>query len=284
GRYLSVFFLLTFALGIAFQTPVVVFYLIRWGVLDVESLRHQRKGVVLGAFVLAAVITPPDPVTQIMMAVTLIVLYDLGGLLAAPSRTTIVGFSKFAGMLVLAGLVLVGWFRLWPLGEVRALQGTVRVGDEQVARGATAGVTRGSLCSTGSDGAAALSLRAAGPPQVYVAPGTRLQVHAATSLSLYEGSILVSAPAPEVDLTVRTAPATAVVRRGRAELNAPGKDTLTVTVFGGEVDVQSGGQTRVIAAGQTATFRRGGEPADISAAEKRWQELIEAAPGGESGS
>lgn len=279
SRYLSLVFLLTFALAVAFQTPVVVYYLVRWGVLPVESLQRRRKGVILGAFIFAAVITPPDPVTQMMMALTLIVLYDLGGLVAAPSRATFKSFFKFTGAILLVGAVFVAWFRLWPVADVAALSGTVTVGRREVAPGQEARVTRGAVLRTGEDGAARISFGGEGGPVVHLAAEGRLQVHGPRSLSLYAGDCLAANPDPDVELAVSTAPASVVLAGARAELSVPDDDTLTVAVFAGSIQVKAGGQTKRIAAGQSATFRRGGEPADLSDAEKRWQDLMEGEEG-----
>ncbi|MHC5034073.1 MAG: twin-arginine translocase subunit TatC [Planctomycetota bacterium] len=282
SRYLSLFFLLTLALGIAFQTPVVVYYLIRWGVLDVESFQKHRKGVVLGAFIVAAAITPPDPVTQIMMAVTLIVLYDLGGLLAAPSRATAKSFVKFTGTVVIVGVAFVAWYRLWPVAEVTALKGDVSAGGKRIATGWTLKVPRGMVCSTDVAGVARMVLGGSGGAELHLAGGTRLHVHSATNLSLYRGDALVRTPTPAVELTVRTGPARVVLAGSRAELSVPDQDTLTVTVFEGVAQAKAGGQTKHVAAGQSATFRSGGEPVDVSDAERRWQQLIQGGKEGEA--
>jgi len=276
GSYLSLVFLLTAALAVAFQTPVVVFYLIRWGVMDAASLRRRRKGVILGAFIVGALLTPPDPVTQMMMALTLIVLYDLGGLLAAPSWPAFRSFFGFTGAILLAGGLALGWFHLWPVGRLTALRGEVRVGESAVAVGDVVGVKRGAVCRTGADGTARIDLGGGGGAVVHLAPEGRLQLHGPADLSLYAGRCLADCTAGAAELTVRAAPGKALLAGGRAEFATPEPDALTVTTFAGTVQVSAGGQDRRVAAGQTATFRRGGEPADLSDAETRWRALIDA--------
>jgi sec-independent protein translocase protein TatC len=275
GSYFSALFFLSIGLGVAFQTPVVVFCLIRWGVLDPKSLQRHRRAVILGAFVLGAILTPgPDVVTQFMMSITLLVLYDLGGLLAAPSRQAVVGSLRFTGALLAVLAALGAWYAFWPVATASALKGTLTVGKTFVVPGRTARVTRGKVCRTPAGSVARLAFGGAEGPAVYLAGGTALHVHGPTSLSLYSGEMLVVNPNGTRDLAVHTSPATASVAGARASLSAPDADTLKVTVFEGTVQVKAGGQLRHVAAGQTATFRRGGEPADLSEAEQHWADLI----------
>ena len=81
-KYLS-FVLTTFmAFGITFELPVIVIVLVRAGVVSIEQLKQARPYVVVGAFVIGAIFTPPDVLSQIMLAVPLCILYELGILLA----------------------------------------------------------------------------------------------------------------------------------------------------------------------------------------------------------
>jgi sec-independent protein translocase protein TatC len=82
-KYLS-FAMTTFlAFGITFEVPVVVMVLVRFGIVSLEKLRQARPYVVVGAFVIAAVVTPPDVMSQLLLAVPLWLLYELGLILAA---------------------------------------------------------------------------------------------------------------------------------------------------------------------------------------------------------
>ncbi|MBX3671355.1 MAG: twin-arginine translocase subunit TatC [Burkholderiales bacterium] len=66
------------AFGLAFETPVVVVVLVMTGMISVEKLREIRSFVIVGAFVVAAVVTPPDVVSQLMLAIPLCLLYEVG--------------------------------------------------------------------------------------------------------------------------------------------------------------------------------------------------------------
>lgn len=71
------------AFGLTFEVPVVVVVLVRMGLVSVEKLKQFRPYVIVGAFVVAAVVTPPDAVSMMLLAIPLCVLFEVG-LLAAP--------------------------------------------------------------------------------------------------------------------------------------------------------------------------------------------------------
>ena len=69
--------------GIAFEVPVVVFILVRSGIVDIDKLKKIRAYVIAGAFVIAAIVTPPDVISQFMLAIPVWLLYEIGILFAA---------------------------------------------------------------------------------------------------------------------------------------------------------------------------------------------------------
>jgi sec-independent protein translocase protein TatC len=82
SSYLDFVMLLFFAFGVAFEVPVAVVLLAATGLVKIEALRKHRGYVILGIFVIAAILTPPDAVSQCFMAIPMYVLYELGILLA----------------------------------------------------------------------------------------------------------------------------------------------------------------------------------------------------------
>jgi len=77
NEYLSLIMKLIFAFGISFQLPVVLSLLARVGIVDAKFLKDRRKYVVVMIFAAAAILTPPDPITQIGLAIPLLILYEL---------------------------------------------------------------------------------------------------------------------------------------------------------------------------------------------------------------
>lgn len=77
-QYLSFVMTLFIAFGLTFEVPVVVILLAKVGVVNVQKLREARPYVIVGAFVIAAIITPPDVISQFMLAVPMITLYEVG--------------------------------------------------------------------------------------------------------------------------------------------------------------------------------------------------------------
>lgn len=70
------------AFGLTFEVPVVVIVLVRMGLVTVEKLKQIRPYVIVGAFVIAAIVTPPDVVSQLLLAIPLALLYEVGLFLA----------------------------------------------------------------------------------------------------------------------------------------------------------------------------------------------------------
>ena len=87
--YLSFVMTMFMAFGLSFEVPVALVVLVKLGVVKVEKLKEWRSYFVVGAFVVAAVVTPPDVVSQLALAVPMCLLYELGILAATlASKTT----------------------------------------------------------------------------------------------------------------------------------------------------------------------------------------------------
>ena len=82
-KYFSFVLTMFLAFGVTFEVPIIVIVLVKIGLVDVVKLREWRPYVIVGAFVVGAVFTPPDVISQFMMAVPLWLLYELGIVLAS---------------------------------------------------------------------------------------------------------------------------------------------------------------------------------------------------------
>ena len=79
GNYVSFVVQIVFSMGLVFELPVIVFFLAKIGVVSHQWLGRQRKWAFVAAFILAAIITPtPDPINQTIVAVPIVLLYELG--------------------------------------------------------------------------------------------------------------------------------------------------------------------------------------------------------------
>jgi sec-independent protein translocase protein TatC len=83
NKYLDFVLTMFIAFGVTFEVPIVVVALAKMGVVEVKQFKEARPYVIVGAFVIAAVVTPPDVVSQIMLALPLWLLYEMGIVVAA---------------------------------------------------------------------------------------------------------------------------------------------------------------------------------------------------------
>ncbi len=77
GEYLDLVMKLIFAFGVAFQMPVALALMAKVGIISSAGLRKYRRYAIVGMFVIAAVLTPPDPISQMGLAIPLIALFEL---------------------------------------------------------------------------------------------------------------------------------------------------------------------------------------------------------------
>jgi len=80
--YFSFVITMFLAFGVTFEIPIVVILLVRTGIVSIDKLRDARPYVIVGAFVVAAVVTPPDVLSQFMLALPMCLLYEAGLFLA----------------------------------------------------------------------------------------------------------------------------------------------------------------------------------------------------------
>ena len=84
--YISFITMLMLIFGVAFQTPIAIFFLNKTGLVSIQGLRKSRKFVLLGIFIVAAMATPPDVISQVTLGIPLYILFELGILLSVFSE------------------------------------------------------------------------------------------------------------------------------------------------------------------------------------------------------
>jgi sec-independent protein translocase protein TatC len=77
-QYLSFVMTMFLAFGVTFEVPVILIVLVRFGIVSLEKLKEIRPYAIVGAFVIAAIVTPPDVVSQLLLAIPLVLLYEVG--------------------------------------------------------------------------------------------------------------------------------------------------------------------------------------------------------------
>lgn len=86
GEYLSFVLTLSLAFGVAFQMPLVVVFLVRTGIMQIDQLRKYRRIVIFVIVVIAAALAPPDLLSHLLLSAPMILLFELGLLLARPAK------------------------------------------------------------------------------------------------------------------------------------------------------------------------------------------------------
>jgi sec-independent protein translocase protein TatC len=91
-NYLNFVLTMFVAFGITFEIPIIVMVMVRTGIIGVAKLKEIRPYVIVGNFIVAAILTPPDVVSQFMLAIPMCVLYELGilfaGIMAKTGKTS----------------------------------------------------------------------------------------------------------------------------------------------------------------------------------------------------
>jgi len=77
---------LLFAFGVSFQIPIVIMLLVRLNIVDTSALADKRRYVIVWAFIFAAILTPPDIISQVLLGIPMMLLYEVGLFLAKMNK------------------------------------------------------------------------------------------------------------------------------------------------------------------------------------------------------
>ena len=267
GTYVSFVFMLTVALGLVFQLPLVMLLLSKIRFITPDKFISWRKYAILVIFVIAAIVTPPDPFTQTMTAVPMIVLYELGILISRPTKK---GFIVLGAIVGGGAIILIAvFFYLTHKGEEIGLlnaQGNIQIlypgGKEWRQVSNRINFRNGITLKTGSEGRTAISTKKG--TNVGIDSNTEVHFIDPLKIQLKTGQILISAKESDTPFEIDTP--NGRIRTNKGTLNVQARDFETiVTAVKGEATLLLEGEEKKLLEGRQHKMTIGGEPVDIGA-------------------
>ncbi len=262
GDYLKLFMLLTLMLGLVFELPLVMMFLVKIGVLDADAFIRGRRYAILGAFVVGAVLTPPDPFTQLMMALPMMGLYEVGIVAAHPSRRNLARLGVLVLCVAMVAGALYGYarWRATHVGEVVAsVEGGVYAypsSAEPVEALAGQAIATGARIITRNDGP--LHFRLGKNAHVKLNRETEVLIASRRDLRLERGELWIKST--DTDSQVRLVTPDVELTMGEAEATVRAENPGTVvTVRVGEAVFRFERNEGRILAGRQKRFLIGGE-------------------------
>ncbi|HHT9110539.1 MAG TPA: twin-arginine translocase subunit TatC [Candidatus Brocadiaceae bacterium] len=267
-EYVSFVFMLTVALGLVFQLPLVMLLLSKIGIITPNKFIAWRKYAILAIFIIAAVVTPPDPFTQVMTAIPMIILYELGILIARPTKK---GFI-FLGSIVGGGLIALAgtyFYLTHESGSISLLNthGEINIlypGSTEWKKSPNKTyLQNGTTLKTDAGGKTAFATK--NGVEVTLDSNTEVCVIDPWKLQLKSGQILVSVKdTKKSDISLEVDTKNGRIRTNKGTLNIHAKDFLTiVTAIKGEATLLLEGEEKKLLEGRQYKMTIGGEPADI---------------------
>ncbi len=271
GQYVSFVFLLTIALGFVFQLPLIILLTTKIGIVKADDFVKWRKYAILAVFVIAAIITPPDPFTQVMTALPMIVLYEAGILFAKPTKRRIAYFSGMVGggalVIFLCFTVFSAYFAT---ANVTAIKGDVvmsmsdysehKIALNELTKSGGIKLQKGSCLSSGPNGRAEFG---AGSGVTIILDGeTEVIIVGKKAINLTKGRIFVSIPELKSDFMVTTTNGSIVSNFGDLNIEALPLETI-VTVANGSAILNNGDFQKRVTQGRQGRITAGGDVADI---------------------
>ncbi len=265
SQYISLVTMLTLALGIVFQLPLVMLFISKIGMLKAEDFIKWRLYAILIIFILAAVITPPDPFTQVMTALPMIILYEVGILAIRPSKKAVQRFGILLALGILLVYVIFLVFTLPTKANFLESTGSVKILPHANMNWQTLSsetkIHNGATLKTEKDSKASFLLKDG--TYVMMDVNTKVRFVKSRNLDLIEGQILIAIKANDNPFMI--AAKENVVTSNNSTINIKtSKYTVFVTVTKGEATVLANGLEKKIFEGRQLRFATGGKPANIN--------------------
>jgi len=269
GSYLSLVLTLTLVMGVVFQLPLIMVFLCRSGVTTAGAFRAQRRFAIIGILFLGALLTPPDPFTQLAMALPMILLYEFGIAASEPRA----GHLAVVTALVLLVLAAPVGGRLW-LDRRDARAGRVVSGEGaavpesagKTGAGAPAGagpLEPGDVIGVGEVRAAADSplVLELGGGRIVLRENAGIAILGRRAVRLIEGEVYVSC-GEKVSLRVLVGEAAFTLRQGAADI-ALTAEGVSATAVRGACGFAIYGSRGTIPAGRQRRFPRREEAVSV---------------------
>ncbi len=266
SQYISLVTMLTLALGIVFQLPLIMLFISKIGMLKAEDFIKWRLYAILIIFILAAVITPPDPFTQVMTALPMIILYEIGILAIKPTKNAVKRF----GILLCSGIVLIYAvflvFTVPTKADFLDSTGTVKILQKSDTKWQTLSskskpkIHNGATLKTGKDSKASFLLKDG--TYVIMDVNTEIRLVKNRNLNLLTGQILISIKANEKPFLIAANSNIISSNDGNVDVRIL-NHMVFVTATKGDVVVVEDGEEKKVFEGRQVKLITGGKPANI---------------------
>lgn len=266
SQYISLVTMLTIALGIVFQLPLIMLFISKIGMLKAEDFIKWRMYAILIIFILAAVITPPDPFTQVMTALPMIILYEIGILSIKPTKNAIKRFGVLlcSGILLIYVVFLV--FTVPTKADFLNSTGTVKILQKSntkwqaLSSKSKSKIRNGAILKTGKDSKASFLLKDG--TYVIMDVNTEIKLVKSRNLNLLSGQILISIKANEKPFLI--AANNNIISSNDSNVDVRILNHMVfVTSTKGDVVVVENGEEKKVFEGRQVKLITGGKPANI---------------------
>ena len=265
SQYISLVTMLTLALGVVFQLPLVMLFISKIGMLKAEDFIKWRLYAILIIFILAAVITPPDPFTQVMTALPMIILYEVGILAIRPSKKAVQRFGILLGLGILLVYVIFLVFTLPTKANFLESTGTVKILPDGSINwqplSSESKIHNGATLKTEKDSKASFLLKDG--TYVIMNVNTKIKFVKKRNLNLMEGQILIAIKEDDKPFMIAAKENVVTSNNSTVDIRVS-KYKVLVTVTRGEATVVTNGQEKKIFEGRQLRFLTGGKPANIN--------------------
>jgi len=264
SQYISLVTMLTLALGVVFQLPLVMLFVSRIGMLKAEDFIKWRMYAILIIFILAAVITPPDPFTQVMTALPMIILYEIGILIIRPTKKAVTQFSLLLGSGIILIYIVFLIFTLPTKADFMNSTGAVKILPDSVTNwqplSSESKILNGTSLRTEKGSKASFLLKDG--TYVIMDVNTEIKFVKNRKLDLLNGQILLSIKADEKPFMIAANNNVITSNDGNVDIRIS-KHMVFVTVTEGEAIVVANGEKKKVFEGRQLKLVTGGEPANI---------------------